>query len=72
MSKLMQKIVLFFEPEERPYAKPSKLGHLLMNRLVIDEEENCEIVKIYELNQTFNYSIRTVTKRGTVNNIKDG
>ena len=50
----MQKIVLFIEPNAFanvfPFATPSKIGNLFMNRFSIDEDERSEILKIYELN----------------------
>ena len=49
MSKLNQKIVLFIEPTEEPYEKPSKIGNLFMNRFAIDEDAKNEILKIYQL-----------------------
>ena len=35
MSKLNQKIVLFIEPAEKAWEKPSKIGNLFMNRFAI-------------------------------------
>ena len=53
MSKLNQKIVLFIEPAEKAWSKPSKIGNLFMNRLAIDEDAKNEILKIYKLEKTF-------------------
>ena len=52
MSKLNQKIVLFIEPAEEEWSKPSKMGSLFMNRFAIDENANHEILKIYHLEHT--------------------
>ena len=49
MTKLMQKIVLFIEPNEDAWCTPSKIGHLFMNRFAIDEDASFEIVKVLEL-----------------------
>ena len=54
MSKLNQKIVLFIEPADKAWSKPSKIGNLFMNRFAIDEDAKNEILKIYQLeNQLF-------------------
>ena len=53
MSKLNQKIVLFIEPAEEEWSKPSKMGSLFMNRFAIDENANHEILKIYHLENIF-------------------
>ena len=45
----MQKIVLFIEPAEDAWSKPSKIGNLFMNRFAIDEDAKNEILKIYQL-----------------------
>ena len=52
MSKLNQKIVLFIEPTENAYNKPSKIGNLFINRFAIDEDAKNEILKIYQLENT--------------------
>ena len=49
MSKLNQKIVLFIEPADKAWSKPSKIGNLFMNRFAIDEDAKNEILKIYYL-----------------------
>ena len=49
MSKLNQKIVLFIEPAEEAWSKPSKIGNLFMNRFGIDEDAKHEILKIHHL-----------------------
>ena len=49
MSKLNQKIVLFIEPADKAWSKPSKIGNLFMNRFAIDEDAKNEILKIYQL-----------------------
>lgn len=45
----MQNIVLFIEPTTNTYYKPSKIGHLFINRFAIEEEKESEILKIFEL-----------------------
>ena len=49
MSKLMQKIVLFIEPNDDAYSTPFKIGHLFMNRFAVDENVSFEIIKVLEL-----------------------
>ena len=49
MSKLNQNIVLFIEPAEEAWSKPSKIGNLFLNRFAIDEDAKNEILKIYQL-----------------------
>ena len=49
----MQKIVLFFEPQDEKFRTPSKIGNLFMNRFGIDEDACHEILKIYHLENTF-------------------
>ena len=53
MPKLMQKIVLFIEPQEWKWETPLKIGNLFMNRFGIDEDGCHEIFKIYYLENTF-------------------
>ena len=53
MSKSSQKIVLFIEPTDDAFYTPSKIGHLFMNRFAIDEDPGFEIVKVLELEKTF-------------------
>ena len=48
----MQKIVLFIEPNEDAFFTPSKIGHLFMNRIAIDDDASFEIVKVLELGKT--------------------
>ena len=48
----MQKIVVFIEPNDEAFIRPSKLGNLFMNRFAIDETEGFEILKICELQKT--------------------
>ena len=52
MTKLMQKIVLFIEPNEDAWCTPSKIGHLFMNRFAIDEDASFEIVKVLDLGKS--------------------
>ena len=53
MSKLMQKIVLFIEPQNEKYMTPSKIGNLFINRFSIDEDGGHEILGIYYLENSF-------------------
>ena len=53
MAKLMQKIVLFIEPQWRKCDTPMKIGNLFMNRFAIEEGPNFEILKIFELENRF-------------------
>ena len=48
----MQKIVLFFEPQQQKYDTPLKIGNLFINRFGIDEASSHEIIKIYYLEHT--------------------
>ena len=50
----MQKIVLFIEPCGTPSCFPSKIGDLIMNRFAIDESAGFEILKIFQLETTYN------------------
>ena len=52
MSISSQKIVLFIEPSDDAFSTPSKIGHLFMNRFVVDEDPGFEIVKVLELEKT--------------------
>ena len=52
MTKRSQKIILFIEPQKFKSNTPSKIGNFFMNRLVIDEDESNEILKIFELKNT--------------------
>ena len=65
MSNLNQKIVLFIEPADRAYQKPSKIGNLFMNRFAIDEDAKNEILKIYQLENQF-YDLLDVHLRFTL------
>ena len=38
----MQKIVLFIEPSDDAFDTPFKIGHLFMNRFIIEEKANFE------------------------------
>ena len=53
MPKLIQKLVLFVEPQQRKWTTPSKIGNLFINRFGIDEDGSHEILKIYYLDNTF-------------------
>ena len=45
-------MILFIEPQDDSFLTPFKAGHLIMNRLSINEDTNVEIVKIFELQKT--------------------
>ena len=63
MSKLMQKIVLFIEPNMFKYVTPLKIGKLFMNRFGIEEGSH-EIIKIYYLENTYwDYCYGKLTKK---------
>ena len=49
MSKNMQKIVLFIDPNDLAWFTPLKIGNLFMNRFAVDEEAASEVLKIFEL-----------------------
>ena len=57
--KLMQKIVLFIEPQKRKYDTPLKIGNLFMNRFAINEDGCDEILEIYYLDNTFRDYVRS-------------
>ena len=48
----MQKIVLFFEPNDDEFHTIFKIGNIFMNRFAVDEDAASEIVKIFELDKT--------------------
>ena len=48
----MQKIILFFEPNDEKFMTPEKIGALFMNRFAIDEDASSEILKWFELGKT--------------------
>ena len=52
MPKLMQKVVLFIEPQQEKCITPLKIGNLFMNRFAIEEDGCHEILKIYLLEKT--------------------
>ena len=65
MSKLNQNIVLFIEPAEEAWPKPSKIGNLFLNRFAIDEDAKNEILKIYQLEkQLFDLHGRLTLEEG--------
>ena len=49
MSKNMQKIVLFIEPNDDACLTPLKIGNLFMNRFAVEEDAASEVSKIFEL-----------------------
>ena len=50
----MENIIFFFEPSERLYETPLKIGKLYLNRLKIDENAVFEIPSIYTLSSGTN------------------
>ena len=52
MSKVMQKIVLFIEPNDDAWITPLKIGNLFMNRFAVEEDAAFEVLKIFELVKT--------------------
>ena len=53
----MQKVVLFLGPD-KDYKTPSKIGNLYINRFAIDEDESNEILKIYQMESSFDLIYR--------------
>ena len=51
MSKFMKQNIFFIEPTDCTFSTPSKIGNLLMNRLVVDEDASFEILKILEFSK---------------------
>ena len=49
MAKLIQTFVLFIEANYAAYGKPERIGTLFLNRLVIDEDAELEVLKIVYL-----------------------
>ena len=52
MSKVMQKIVLFIEPNDDAFFTPEKIGHLLMNQFSVDEDASFEVLNVLELGKS--------------------
>ena len=48
MTKNMQKIVLFIEPNEDAFMTPLKIGNLFLNRFAVEEDAAFEVLKIFE------------------------
>ena len=48
----MQKIILFIEPNNDAWQTPLKIGNLIMNRSVVEEDAASEVLKIFELGKT--------------------
>ena len=40
------------KPSDKKFTVPSKAGYLFMNRAAVDEDDQCEILKIFELEKT--------------------
>ena len=53
-SLLMQKIVLFIEPNDETFYTPFKIGNMFINRFAVDEDAAFEILKVFELEKTPN------------------
>ena len=51
MSKNMQKIVLFIEPNQDTWITPNKISDLIMNRF--EENAKFKIVKIFALEKSY-------------------
>ena len=49
----MHQVVLFIEPEEYSFVKNNEVGNLFMNRFAIEEDAKFEILKIFQLNESF-------------------
>ena len=49
----MHKIILFVEPSDEDFVLPIEIGDLFMNRFAIEEEDMFEILKIFELGETY-------------------
>ena len=47
----MKQNIFFIEPTDCTFSTPSKIGNLLMNRLVVDEDASFEILKILEFSK---------------------
>ena len=52
MPKIMQKIILFIEPNEDAWFTPAKIGDLFMNRFAVDEDTAFEVINVLELGKT--------------------
>ena len=53
MTKTRRNIILLIEPSNKPWVCSSKLGYLYMNRFVIDEDAEFELLGIDYLSQSF-------------------
>ena len=49
MSGAFKNITIFIESRENDHTKPSKIGHLFLNRFTIEEEPSFELLGIYNL-----------------------
>ena len=49
MPEIMQRIILFVEPNEDAFITSAKIGNIFMNRFAIDEDASSEILKICKL-----------------------
>ena len=52
MAKIMQRIVVFIDVADEPPVTPLKIGNLIMNRSVVEEDAASEVLKIFELGKT--------------------
>ena len=50
--EIMQKIILFVEPNDDAFQTPAKIGDIFMNRFAVDENASCEILKRFELGKS--------------------
>ena len=60
MSILNRNIVLFFEENQDPMNISSRLVRLYMNRLVIDEEQQMEVIGSFNLTKVCNWDRPTL------------
>ena len=53
MTKKRRNIILLIEPPNKPWVCSSKLGYAYMNRFVIDEDAEFELLGVYYLSKPF-------------------
>ena len=53
MSKNMQNIIVFIEPNDQPERPNWKLANLYLNRIMIDEEAAFELLGVYYLKKCY-------------------
>ena len=52
-TQVMQKIVLFIKQAQKAYHTPTEIGNLFLNRFSINEDDESEVLKIYQLQNTY-------------------